>query len=401
MNAPQLPVVSWQVKDRFGVERMAPPAHSAQPWLAGGAATRAVSGERPEGTGEVLTLVERRKDGSAVFRRPNGELITAMMAPSSVTNQREQLENYLGGYSPFGFAADMMIPEIPVDKEKGDRRDLSKENAFEVVDTTVGRQGAINEVDLLSELGTYSCREYALASYLPWQTENDAQGNFNVRASLGQMLKWKLALHREVRALTLLTTLTNWASTNRLDLTAVAASKWNDGASKDPRADLQAILRASLQPVTMICMNPDVAFHFLSDTKVIAYMRQMLGDSAPSPEVAAAAAAGDMGIIQMRIPGLPMVCICPSKKLSGGSTVYCLGDDVLCLSVQPNPTDGLRIGSAFAYRTRGRSGSGIQANEYVPEGRGINRGSMFDVGFSEDLLISSNLAGGLIKDVLS
>lgn len=399
MNAPHSHVVSWQAKTQFGVERMAQPSF-VPPWAGGRAATQAGSAPPVEGSGEVLTLVERLPDGGAVFRTPRGEFIRAAVMPSNVTNQREQLENYLGGYSPFGFAADMLVPEIPVDKEKGDRRDLSKENAFERVNTRVGRQGAIQEIDLLSELGTYKVEEYAIASFLPWQTENDAQSNFNVRASIGQMLKWKLALDREVRVISKLATLANWASTNRLDLTAVAASKWNTGASKDPRADLHTILKATLQPVTLIAMNPDVAFWFLSDTKIVAYMKQMLGDSAPSPEVAAAAAAGDMGVLTMRIPGLPTIAVCPAKQLVSGATEYILGDDVLCLSVQPGPTDGLRMGSAFAYRTRGRSGSGIQANEYVPQGRGINSGSMFEVGFAEDVIMN-NLSGGLIKDVLS
>lgn len=397
MNAAQNPAVSWEVRERFGVERMSMPTMAGVPWSSLGSGAG-----RGTDTGQALVLIGRERDGSATFRAPNGEIIRATLAPSDVTNQREQLENYLGGYSPFGFGADLLAPIIMVDKEKGDRRDLAKENAFEVVDTTLGRQGAFNEIDLLSAIGTYQARGYGLASFLPWQTENDAQANFNVRASLGQMLKWKLALHREVRVLTLLTTLTNWASTNRLDLTGVTAAKWDNGASKNPRADLWSIIKASLMPVNLILMNPDVAFYFLGDTEIRAYMKQMLGDGAPSADVAAAAAMGEMGVVTVRIPGLPPIYILPAKKLVSGAVQYALGDDVLLLSVMPNqPNDGLRVGSAFTYRTRGRSGSGIQTNEYIPQNRGNNSGTWFSVGFDEDVLISSNVAGGIIKDVLS
>lgn len=384
MNAAlKQPVVSSEAQDRFGVSRApAPPAMAV----------------------ETLTLVERDpRNGTATFRAPNGDLIRAAMAPSDVTNQREQLDTYLGGYTPYGFCCDMCSPLVLVDKEKGDRRDLGKANAFEVVDTKLGRAGAINQIELLSELGSYHCQEYGLASFLPWQTENDAQQNFNVRASIGMLLQWKLQLHREVRVLDALTTLANWAATNRIDLSAQATLKWDNGNAKNPRADLQAILKASLVPPTGICMNPDVAFYFLADTEVRAYMKQMLGDGAPSPDVAAGAAAGELGVVTFRVPGLPPVHICPSKKLDGsGNAVYALADDVIILATPPSPpNDGLRMASHLSYRTRGRSGTGVQTNEYIPQGRGLNSGTMFELGFSEDPIQTSNVAGGLIKDVLS
>ncbi len=360
------------------------------------------------GAVELLTLVSRDpRAGTATFRTGRGELITAALAPSDVTNQREQLDTYLGGFQPFGFAADMMAPTVPVSREKGDRRDLGEANAFERVNTRVGRQGAINTIDLISELGQYACKEYGLASFLPWQSENDAQENFNVRASIGQMLMWKLALDREARVKDLLTTTGNWHSDNVVDLTGQANFKWDNGSTKNPRADLHAAMSAMLMPPTGVYMNPDVAFHLLSDDEVRAFMRQMLGDNAPSADVARGAAAGNMGVVTLRVPGLVAdapIHIVPAKVLNvaTGAVEYLWPDDVLILSNPPGqPSDGMRMASALTYRTRGRSGTGVQSNEYIPQGRGLNSGSMFEVGYSDHELITGTRAGALLKDVLS
>jgi hypothetical protein len=331
-----------------------------------------------------------------------GEVIQLTVTPADVTVQTEELDTYLGGYSPFGFGADMFSKVIPVDKEAGNRRDFSKENAFEVVDVTSGRNGAIKEVDHRSALTPYRVSEFALATFIPWATENDATQLYNIRAAAGEMISWKLALAREVRVFDHLTTLTNWNSLNRTTLTT--NFKWDNGSTKNPRADLHARVKASAQQVTDIGMNPDVAFYFLSDTEVRAYMKQMLGDSAPSAEIAASAMAGATGVQTFVVPGLPPIHIVPSKKLnpSTGALDYVLGDDVILVTNQPGmPRDGNRIATHMTFRHKGRSGTGVTTNEYIPQGRGINGGTMFEMGYAEEAFFASNIAGGLIKDVLS
>src|SRR5690606_40579191 len=70
-------------------------------------------------------------------------------------------------------------------------------------------------------------------SYLPWQTENDAQENFNVRAHIGQMLMWKLALDREVRVKNLVTNVASWHADNVVDLTAQSTLKIGRAACRE------------------------------------------------------------------------------------------------------------------------------------------------------------------------
>lgn len=333
-----------------------------------------------------------------------GETIQMAVTPAETSVQTEELETYLGGYRPFGFVADEFSKVVLVDKEAGQRRDFSEDNAFEEVDVRQGRNGAINEIDHKSGLTSYRVEEFALATWIPWMSENDAAALYNLRASAGEMIGWKLALAREVRVFESLTNTSNWNANNQTTL--ASSFKWNTGGSKDPRKDIHDRIKASAQPVNLIGMNPDVAFYFLSDDKVVAYMKQMLGDAAPSADVAAAAATneGDFESLRFKLPGLPPFLICPAKKKnpSTGNLDYVVGNDVVLCTVPPGvPRDGNRVATHMTFRHRGRSGTGVVTNEYMPNGRGINGGTMFEMGYADDDFFGSNIAGGLIADVLS
>jgi hypothetical protein len=346
-----------------------------------------------------FTLVE-----DATFngvRHRAGDLVEMAVVPADVTNQTEVIDTYLGGYSQFGFAADLVSKVVPVDKEAGQRRDFAKENAFERVETRSGRNGAINEIDHQSTLTPYRVQEYALASFIPYSTETDAEKLYNIRAAAGELIMDKLLLDREYRIWGMLTTLANWNTANRTSLTT--NFKWDNGSTKNIRGDIQARVRATLQPITDMYMNPDVAFWFLSDPAIIVYMRQMMGDNAPSADIAAAAMApGGYAVESFTIPGLPRITIVPGKVMVAGTPTYILGDDVVLATNQPGiPTDGHRVATSWTFRHKGRSGVGVQTNEYIPQGRGLNSGTMFEAGFLDAEFIAAPQAGGLIKDVLS
>jgi hypothetical protein len=347
---------------------------------------------------KTFTLAEDAEIDGQIYLA--GRQITMAVNPSDVTNQTEVLDTYLGGYTQFGFGADLVSPIITVKKTKGQRRDFAKENAFERVDTRSGRNGAINEIDHASALTSYATEDYALATYIPFATESDAEELYNVRQVAGENIMNKLLLDREYRVWNMVTTLANWDTANRTSITT--NFKWDNGSTKNPRRDIQARIKASAQTITNVYMNPDVAYWLLSDAGVVAYMRQMLGDNAPSADIAAAAQTGQMGIQTFVIPGIPPITIVPGKMLVSGALDWILGDDVVLASSPPGlPRDGNRVSTMWTFRHNGRSGTGVQTNEYIPQGRGINSGTMLEAGFSDDDIMGSAIAGGLIKDVLS
>lgn len=341
-------------------------------------------------------------DGVLQLLGREGQMVTMAVNPADVTNQTAVIDSYLGGYVPFGYAADQFSKVVLVDKEAGQRRDFSKENAFERVNTKGGRNGAINEVDHKSELNPYRVQEYSLATWIPWATENDAETLYNIRQAAGEMIMWKLALDREVRVFTSLTTLGNWGGNNRTTL--LTNFKWDNGSTKNPRLDIHTRLKASAQPVTQIAMNPDVAFYFLSDNETRLFMRQMQGDQASDKAIATAAQATETGVQTINVYGLPPIVVCPAKVLnaSTGNLDYIMPNDVLLVTNQPGvPRDGQRVATHWTFRHKGRSGTGVVTNEYIPNGRGINGGTMFEAGFNDDTFFGSIIAGGLIKSALS
>ncbi len=331
-----------------------------------------------------------------------GEVIKLSVTPADTSDQNKEIDTWLGGFSNFGYLADMVSPVVLVDQEKARRRDFKLENVFEVVETRAGRHGAINEIEHLSDTTPYETEEHALAAYIPYAAESEAVANYNVKQAHAQTIAEKLALAREVRVFNFLTDTANWNALNRTTLSS-AAAKWNGGASSDPLLDLHTRIEASAAPVTAVVMPGTVGFHFLAHNKVQAFMRQHLGDDRPDPNVALAPNSQGM-IVQFTLPGYPPIVISAAKKWNKttGNLDPIMGDDVLLLS-QPQgaPVDGTRMATSVTFRTKGRSGTGWTTNEYIPQsGRGLEKGTMLESGYKETTFFGSNRCGGLIKDVL-
>jgi hypothetical protein len=323
-----------------------------------------------------------------------GDVVTMAVTPSETGDQLRVIDTYLGGYKNRSYLADQISPPVLVDTEKGKRIDFSKENAFQHVDPRAGRQGGIKEVEHLNERTDYQTEEFALASFIPWAAENDAVRQYNVRQETSKLLMNKLLLDREIRVATALFTLNNWNANNRTTL--LDAGKWNGGASADPLKDIQTRLEKSAQPVSFMIANPVVAFHLLRDAKIVTFMRQVYGDEKVDSVVQGASFAQESTVV--KLAALPDLIICPAKKLneSTGNLDYIWGNDLAMVTTASGMSPD-EMASFMTFRTRGRSGSGVVTNEYMPYGRGINGGTMLEVGFGEDIFFPSNISGGLIK----
>lgn len=328
-----------------------------------------------------------------------GELITLAVTPADTADQLAVIDNYISGFKNLEMTADIIAPVVLVDREAGKRIDRSLASAFTVLETAIGRQGHINEIQDAASRVDYKTQEYGLAAFIPWASENDAIPQYDIRRATSQMLADLVLLSREVRVWNFVSTLTNWNAANRTSLTT--NFKWDNGSTKNPRADVHARVLASAQRISGMAMNPDVAFWFLGDTEVRAYLKHTMGNDAPNPDMARGADASGYEVI--RLVGLPDIHVCPAKKLVSGSLAYVLADDVVLFSRPPAtvPTDMFSISTAMTFRTKGKSGVGWVNNEYIPNGRGLNSGRMLETGFGEVTFMGSDRAGGLIKDVLS
>ena len=117
-----------------------------------------------------------------------------------------------------------------------------------------------------------------------------------------------------------------------------------------------------------------------------------------------AAAAEAEGIQRFTIPGLPPFVVAPAKKLnvSTGSLDFVWGNDVILLSTPPSAAgvDENTIASHLTFRTKGRSGTGWTTNEYMPFGRGLEGGTMLEMGHKEGIYFVCNRAGGFIQNAV-
>lgn len=359
---------------------------------------------RDAGNGQVLFTPPQDivSGGNLIYRA--GEQVLMALNPSDVSNQTIELDNYLGGYKQGGLIADMISGVILVDKEAGTRRDFDKANAYEVIDTAAGRNGALREVDMASLVTAYKTGPYGLATFIKWETANESAWAVEARAA--KFILDKVFLDREVREITALTTTANWNSNNQT--TILAANKWDTGTTIHMVADLQARCQASSHPVSCILMNPIVAGYFLASAEVAGRLRAFNGDNAAPVAMPKGSIANvlEIQVVDLSLLGLPPLYICSAKKLNPATSLldYILADDVVLLTNPPNEmlNDGEIIATRKTFRTKGRSGVGIVTNQYVPVGgRGINSGRMFEVGFAEVGAFCCNTAGGLLKDVLS
>lgn len=352
---------------------------------------------------QVLLTEDLYENGVLLGRA--GQTIQLSVLPSDTADQTRVIDNYISGYKNFGFVADLLSPVVLVDRETGNRIDRSANSAFQLVDTLVGRQGSINELQDANTRTSYKTQEHALAAFIPWASENDALDQYNIRTATSTMLADLLLLRREYDLLNmtngLLTTLANWNSNNRTSLTT--NFKWDNGSTKDPRADLHARMKASLQTISAIAMNPDVLYYFLSDNNVRAYLKAKMGNDAPVPDLGYQIEADNKAQRTINVEGYPPIICVGAQYLSSGTPTYVMGDDVLLISLPPTnvPVNMFTNATSLTFRTKGKSGTGWVTNEYLPNGRGLNGGRMLETGYGETSFFGSNVAGGLIKDVLS
>ena len=326
-----------------------------------------------------------------------GQRVTMAVSPAQSSNQDETLQTYLGGYANRQYVADLISPPVLVDREAGKRRDHSATNAFAHIDTRAGRQGGVKEIQHASELVPYQTQEYALAAFIPWASENDADANYRLRQSTSTMLMNKLMLDREIRVKDHIFNPANYASAVKTALTT--NFRWEAGSTKDIPGDIQRRIEASAMPVSFIVVSPRTARVMFADSKVRDLMRSLHGDDRQTPDTIIAASASQQSV-QFTLVGFPPFLIAPAKVMDNATGALSnIWDGDVALVSTASGYDENEIASVMTFRHRGRSGSGIITNEYMPYGRGINGGTMLEVGFGETIFSPSNITGGLIEDV--
>jgi len=350
----------------------------------------------------TLRLAEDSVHGKA------GQVVTLALTPADVHDPTE-LATYLAGYSPPEFRADEASPVILVDKEQDKFRTFAKDDAFRRVDVKAGGQGPVPEVDPSSSLSTFNVVYRTAGSFIPKQTEMQANANYQARFRASRRCSRALLLDREIDAWTPLVTSGSWTAGNVVTLgagfqwgglTAAAA-----GVNSDPIFDIQNMIINSAQYIDSIWFNQKTAFAFLRHANVRNHMRQALGDGAVENAVMQVKEAARPGAkVDFSLPGFPPFRVVASKvkNESTGALDFIVPDGAVVGVTRPAgvPGDGEEIATSYTFRFKGPSGVGFETREYFVDGRGPYGGTMVVATMGDIFKMTGTDCGGLILAAL-
>lgn len=148
--------------------------------------------------------------------------------------------------------ADSVLPRIPVDSSSFKYSKFTIADGFTIPDTRVGRKSQPNSIDWTATELTGSTIDYGLDDTIPnadianAQAAQKTQGVLPVdpEARSTQLLSDLVALDRENRVATLITTLGTYPAANRITLSGT--SQWSDFVNSDP---VQAIILGLDTPI--------------------------------------------------------------------------------------------------------------------------------------------------------
>lgn len=344
--------------------------------------------------GQQQIAVQLASDTPGIGR--SGQSIMLALVPTDV-HVVEEIATFMAGYSPAEFRADEAVPIVPTPYLTDKYRTFTANNAFKMVDVLASTQSDINEVDPETTLDTYQCIDRAIGGFVPTVTQYTARKAFDPMQALARRIRWALALDREVRVFRSTTgLLVNTANWNANNVTTISGGNEWDNTGGDPIKDMQHAEEASVMPITDWFMPTPVFNAFLRNVNVRNHMRQMLGDNAPSADVA----QRQRDIV---IPGIAPIHKVEGKVLneSSGLIEFIMTDRTVGIHKPAgslvNPED---IQTAVTWRFDGPNGTGFITRQFEKPGRGLYAGQAMVSGYSEDVRFVANNVGALIVNCL-
>jgi len=141
-------------------------------------------------------------------------------------------------YANDDYIGDRLMQIVNVgDQPTGNFFTYDKRSRLQSPDDTMPERGIPNEIEDARNKTTFSCNDYGLSNSISAKATNAADAPLDELIDLTESILDVLALKRETRQATLLTTATNYASGNTTTLSG--SSQWNSGTGGNPIADIQ------------------------------------------------------------------------------------------------------------------------------------------------------------------
>ncbi len=290
---------------------------------------------------------------TVTMRDPAGNLVKMDLGQSTV-HIDHALTNFLTGYSNGTMQADMFAPPVIVANASNKYFQWDPDNALAAVDgTVVASNGDFAEITPKLSNSPYNTVGYALGSRLPTEIISNADAPLNVLQTATRMVMDRLLLNRELRVKTLAFTAANYATANVQAL--LAAQKWNGGGSSDPIRNIQAIVEASLMPVTHMIMSKQTWNAFITNPAVQKYVA-FKTSATPIPSTGAGATEWSA------LLDLPIPIIAESRAKDpavAASYPYVWNGSVALLRRTPGDMSDADICTAKTFRWNGAGGTSL------------------------------------------
>lgn len=307
------------------------------------------------------------------MRQPDGQLVTMDLGTSDV-HIDAALANYISGYKPADFCADIGAPPVPVNKASNYYFQFDPDNALATVDGTQVAPGADAPVINPKLSNTrYSTLGYSLACVFPTEVLANQDAPLNLQMAGMRMVMDKLLLNREVRVKNVLFSSTNFTGSHIVDLSGTPAAKWNGGASSDPVANIQSLMQSSLMPITDMIMDLTTWNAFTTNATVQKYVA-FKSAAPPLPGTDQA----DLFAALLRLPK-PHICEVRAKNATTGAYPYVWSGDVALVRRPPGEVSDVDIATAKTFRWNGAEGQLPDQNRIVSaSGGGFTVRSFFN-----------------------
>lgn len=285
--------------------------------------------------------------------KTTGKLVKLDLGQSTV-HIDHALANFMTGYSNGTMHADDFAPPVIVANASNKYFQWDPDNALAAVDgTVVASNGDFAEVTPKLSNSPYNTVGYALGCRLPTEITSNADAPLNVLQTATRMVQDRLLLNREIRVKTLAFNAANYASGNVVALGAT--TKWNGGANSNPIANIQAIVEASLMPVTHMLMSKQTWNAFITNSAVQKYVA-FKTNATPIPNTGLGAA--EWGAL-LDIP-IPVIAESRAKDPTvAASYPYVWNGSVVLFRKTPGEMSDADICTAKTFRWNGAGGPSL------------------------------------------
>jgi hypothetical protein len=311
-----------------------------------------------------------------------------------------EVSSYASGFHQQGFLADLVAPELGVDKEIFKLRSFDAADVFQLVNVKVGHEDEPQEIRFRSSLTEYRADWRMIGSFVNVATEIQQGPNVNPRMAAARRIMHAMKLYREWEVFSILLDPTKWGAGQVTTLDGT--TKWNGGTGRNIYGDLAQMVEDSEQEIDFFVTSRIVANLMLQDTAFQAILRVYLGDAGFKGTVESLNMKDKETVIY--VPNLPPIYIAKARirNESTGANDRIVQDAVIGIVSGPIPTDGESVSTMKTARLKGMPGSsgGVVSREYDVPGRGPLGGRMLVISTCEKPLMLGPTVGGLLYNVI-